>query len=98
VFALLLRFALSRKREYLADAGSVELTKNPEALISALEKIAGNAGVPNVPPEVQQLFIENPPSLFSLFDTHPPIADRIHVLRALGGLPPQGESIIPRTG
>jgi heat shock protein HtpX len=98
LFALLLRFALSRKREHLADAGSVELTKNPEALISALEKISGNAEVPNVPPEVQQLFIENPPSLFGLFDTHPPIAERIRVLRELGGLPPQGASIIPKAG
>ncbi|MDD5586922.1 MAG: M48 family metallopeptidase [Alphaproteobacteria bacterium] len=96
--ALVLRFALSRRREYLADAGSVELTKNPEALIAALEKISGNPNVPNVPPEAQQMFIENPPSLFGLFDTHPPMADRIRVLRALGGLPPQGESIIPKAG
>lgn len=97
LLAMLLRFALSRKREYLADAGSVELTKNPEALIAALQKISGNADIPNVPPEVQQMFIENPPSLFGLFDTHPPIAERIKILRALGGLPDQGESIIPRT-
>jgi len=93
--ALMLRFALSRKREYLADAGSVELTKNPEALISALEKISGNADIPHVPPEVQQLFIENPPSLFGLFDTHPPIKERIRVLRQLGNLPERGPTIIP---
>ncbi len=98
MLALLLRFALSRKREYLADAGSVELTKNPEALISALQKISGHADIPHVPPEVQQLFIENPPSIFGLFDTHPPIEKRINVLRQLGGLPPQGESIIPKAG
>lgn len=97
LLALLLRFALSRKREYLADAGSVELTKNPEALISALQKISGHADVPHVPPEVQQLFIENPPSIFGLFDTHPPIAARIDVLRRLGGLPEQGRSVFPNT-
>jgi heat shock protein HtpX len=98
MLALLLRLALSRRREYLADAGSVELTKNPEALISALRKISGHADVPHVPPEVQQLFIENPPSAFGLFDTHPPIEDRIRVLREIGGLPPAGESVIPETG
>ncbi len=98
VLALLLRFALSRKREYLADAGSVSLTKNPEALISALNKIAGNAEIPDVPPEVQQLFIENPPSLFGLFDTHPPIKARIAVLQRLGGIPSSGASVIPKTG
>jgi heat shock protein HtpX len=98
LFALVLRFAISRKREYLADAGSVELTKDPEALISALRKISNNPMVPHVPTEVRQMFIENPPSGFDLgglFATHPPIADRIHVLEALGGLPPSGKSIIP---
>jgi len=97
VLALALRFALSRRREYLADAGAVELTKQPEAMISALEKISSNPEIPHVPPEVQQMFIENPPSVFGLFDTHPPIRDRIRALRTIGRLPPQGESIIPDT-
>lgn len=100
LFALVLRFALSRRREYLADAGSVELTKNPEALIHALQKISENAEVPHVPSEVRQMFIENPPSFFDmggLFATHPPIEDRIRVLQQLGGLPPQGKSMIPET-
>jgi heat shock protein HtpX len=98
--ALVLRFALSRRREYLADAGSVELTKNPEALIHALQKISENAEVPHVPSEVRQMFIENPPSFFDmggLFATHPPIEDRIRVLQQLGGLPQHGHSIIPPT-
>ncbi|MDP9128295.1 MAG: M48 family metallopeptidase [Pseudomonadota bacterium] len=98
--ALVLRFAISRKREYLADAGSVELTKNPEALIGALRKISSNCDVPHVPTEVRQMFIENPPSLFDLgglFATHPPIADRIHILEELGGLPPEGKSVIPNS-
>ena len=90
VLALLLRLALSRRREYLADAGSCELTKNPDALISALVKISRNPEVPHVPSEVRQMFIENAPSRFDLgglFATHPPIADRIRVLEALGGHP-----------
>ncbi len=100
-FAVILRFAISRKREYLADAGSVELTKNPEALISALRKIAAAPDVPHVPPEVKQMFIENPPSAFDfggLLATHPPIEARIKVLEELGGLPPEGHSVIPSSG
>ena len=90
LLALVLRFAISRRREYLADAGSVELTKSPEALISALRKISENANVPHVPSEVRQMFIENPlseSSFFNLFATHPPIADRIRVLERLEGTP-----------
>jgi heat shock protein HtpX len=91
MLALILRFALSRRRELLADAGSVELTKNPDALISALMKISQNPMVPHVPTEVRQMFIENPTSGFDLgrlFDTHPPIEQRIHILEELGGRPP----------
>jgi heat shock protein HtpX len=90
LLALILRFAISRRREYLADAGSVELTKSPEALISALKKISENADVPHVPSEVRQMFIENPLAesrFFNLFATHPPIADRIRVLERLEGAP-----------
>lgn len=91
LLALVLRFALSRRRELLADAGSVELTKNPDALISALMKISNNAQIPHVPSEVRQMFIENPPSFFDfggLFATHPPIEKRIKILEDLGGHPP----------
>jgi heat shock protein HtpX len=96
--ALVLRFAISRRREYMADAGAVELTKNPNAMIAALEKISGNAHIPNVPPDVQQMFIENPPDRFSfleMFATHPPIKDRIAALQELGGTA-RGGSIIPQ--
>ena len=91
VLALILRFAISRRREFLADAGSVDLTKNPDALISALRKIADNPDVPHIPTEVRQMFIENPPSGFDLgglFATHPPIAKRIKILEELGGIAP----------
>jgi heat shock protein HtpX len=91
LLALVLRFAISREREYLADAGSVELTKRPEALISALRKIAANPAVPHVPSEVRQLFIENPPAvsiIAGLFDAHPPVGARIAVLEKLAGIAP----------
>lgn len=103
LLALILRFAISRRREYLADAGSVELTKNPEALISALRKISENADVPHVPTEVRQMFIENPLSssgMLNLFATHPPIEDRIRVLEQLAGSPPHasGGGSVPTAG
>ena len=83
--AIVIRFALSRRREYLADAGAVELTKNPDAMISALQKISGNAVV-NAPSEVREMFIENPHSDFaSIFATHPPIEKRIEALMKFGG-------------
>lgn len=83
--AIVIRFALSRSREYLADAGSVELTKNPDAMISALQKISGNAAV-NAPSEVREMFIENPHAdLSSLFATHPPIEKRIEALEKFAG-------------
>lgn len=83
--AVVIRFSLSRRREYLADAGAVELTKNPDAMISALQKISGNAVV-NAPSEVREMFIENPHSDFaSLFATHPPIAKRIEALAMYAG-------------
>lgn len=86
--ATLFRFALSRKREYMADAGAVELTKNPEAMAMALEKVSQDARIEAVErKDVAQMFIENPgekkkgAALFSLFASHPPIEKRIAVLR-----------------
>ncbi len=83
--AIVIRFSLSRRREYLADAGAVELTKNPDAMISALQKIAGNAKV-QAPAEVREMFIENPHADFAgLFATHPPIEKRIEALARYAG-------------
>lgn len=89
VLAILLKLALSRRREYLADAGSVELTKDPDAMISALKRIEDHARIDDVPSLVQEAFIENPSVGFSsLFDTHPPIAARIDALvKYAGGNP-----------
>ena len=84
-FSLLLRFAISRKREFMADAGAAEMTKNPRALASALRKISGDPKIESVTREdVAQLFIEHPLSkkggFSSLFATHPPIKKRIEIL------------------
>jgi heat shock protein HtpX len=88
----LFRFALSRKREYLADAGSAELTRNPLALASALRKISEDPIIEAVKrKDVAQMFIENPQiskdkrsfSVSSLFATHPPISKRIEILEQL---------------
>jgi len=89
LIASLFRFALSRKREYLADAGAAELTKRPLALASALRKVSADPTIEAVKrKDVAQMFIENPQlknektslSLTSLFATHPPIKKRIQIL------------------
>jgi heat shock protein HtpX len=87
-FSILFKFALSRKREYLADAGAVEMTKNGPALASALRKISGNHDLDVSGDDIKQLFIENGPKegkgffsgLSGLFATHPPIEKRIAIL------------------
>ena len=85
----LFRFALSRRREYLADAGSAELTRKPLALASALRKVSGDPVIEAVKrKDVAQMFIENPGakrkvSLAGLFATHPPISKRISILEQL---------------
>ncbi|MCP8938857.1 M48 family metallopeptidase [Alsobacter sp. SYSU M60028] len=86
----LIRFALSRSREFLADAGSVELTKNPDAMISALMKISGKGELPGVPSGVMEMCLDNPRSGFAdLFATHPSIEDRVAALvKYAGGRPP----------
>lgn len=90
LLSILFRFALSRKREYMADAGAVEMTKNPQAMASALRKVSQDARIEAVHRhDVAQMFIENPgekekrgffSSLQGLFASHPPIQDRINVL------------------
>ncbi|MEZ0224708.1 MAG: M48 family metallopeptidase [Alphaproteobacteria bacterium] len=86
-FAIAIRFALSRKREFLADAGSIELTKNPEAMMRALLRISGNDAVTGMPNEVQQMCIENSQDFLHLFSTHPPIGDRIQAISAMTNTP-----------
>ena len=84
------QMAVSRQREYLADATSVQFTRNPNGLISALGKLAAKAApFPGVSRATQHLFIVNPVQTFTsktpaLLATHPDIEDRIARLRNLG--------------
>jgi heat shock protein HtpX len=89
LLSMVFRFAISRKREYMADSGAAEMTKKPWALASALRKISGNYQVSNVKSDdVAELFIENRPdkssgmmsAITGLFATHPPIDKRIKIL------------------
>jgi heat shock protein HtpX len=91
LFAILLQMAISRKREFLADASSVELTRNPLALAGALDKLDQQAVIEPLPMAnraTQHLFIVNPLRQFAmnasaLFSTHPPTEARIRVLRSM---------------
>lgn len=86
--SMMIRFSISRRREYMADAGAAEMTRNPQALASALRKISKDSNIESVTNEsVAQLFIDHPVkknkssfSLDSLFATHPPIEKRINIL------------------
>lgn len=94
IAARLVQLAVSRQREYLADASSVELTRNPYGLERALAKIASDKEVLEVANRAtQHLYFTNPIKKFeersgSLFSTHPPIVDRINRLRQLTGEEP----------
>jgi heat shock protein HtpX len=86
ILSIVIRFAVSRKREYLADAGSVELTKNPDAMISALRKIEGRGEIPGANSAVMEMCIDNPRVGFSnVFDTHPPVEARVEALVKFAG-------------
>ncbi len=88
VLSIGLRFALSRTREFSADAGSVELTQDPDAMISALRKVAGHAEMPGLPGSMQAMLLDAPPEALggNLLATHPPLEARIAALvRYAGG-------------
>jgi heat shock protein HtpX len=87
--ALVIRMAISRSREYVADAGSVELTKNPDAMISALQKVAGHTHL-DAPQSMRAMFLEDDDEgVMGLFATHPPIGKRIAALtQYAAGRPP----------
>ena len=87
LIAILLRFGISRSREYMADAGAAEMTRKPYALANALRKIDQDPFIEAVQRrDVAQLFIDNPQpvekkfSLGNFFSTHPPIQKRIELL------------------
>jgi heat shock protein HtpX len=106
VLSFIIRLALSRSREFLADAGSVELTKNPDAMISALRKIEGRGELPRATSAVMEMCVDNPRAGFGeLFDTHPTVASRVAALVKFAGghdpgplaLPPQGSDADDRS-
>ena len=96
LLSIFFKFSLSRKREYLADAGAAEMTKNPLGLANALRKISGNSAIEKIKNnDVRQMFIDNGPGkrtpsflseiklvkrIASIFATHPPIEKRITLL------------------
>ncbi|MGA9949658.1 MAG: M48 family metalloprotease, partial [Xanthobacteraceae bacterium] len=111
ILSFIIRLALSRSREFLADAGSVELTKNPDAMISALRKIESRGELPGATSSVMEMCIDNPREGFGeLFDTHPSVDSRVAALVKFAGghdpgpiaLPaadePSGQAADPRIG
>ena len=96
LLSIVIRFALSRKREYLADAGSVELTKNPDAMISALRKIEGRGELPGSTSAIMEMCVDNPREGFSdIFATHPPVDSRVDALVKFAGGHDPGPLALP---
>jgi heat shock protein HtpX len=91
LLALVLRMALSRNREYLADAGAVDMTQDADAMIAALRKVEQRPGMPKVPDQVRALFLHDAAlsRAAGWFATHPPVEARIVALiRYAGGHDP----------
>jgi heat shock protein HtpX len=92
----LVRLALSRSRELLADAGSVELTKNPDAMISALRKIENRGELPGATSAVMELCVDNPREGFAdLVATHPSVDSRVQALVKYAGGHDPGPLALP---
>ena len=84
--SLVIRFALSRSREFLADAGAVELTKDPDAMIMALRKIENRGELDGVTSAVMEMCVDNPRAGFAdMFATHPSIDSRVDALVRMAG-------------
>lgn len=88
IFAAIIQMAMSREREYLADASAVEFTRNPNGLANALEKLAGDRTPMESSKATEHMYIVSPQLSLrggaeSLFSTHPPIATRIARIRSL---------------
>ena len=97
ILSIVIRFSLSRSREYLADAGAVELTKNPDAMITALRKIENRGELRGATSSVMEMCFDNPHSGFSdLFSTHPAIDKRIEALVETAGGQDPGPLALPQ--
>jgi heat shock protein HtpX len=81
------RFALSRRREYDADAGAIELTKNPAAMMRALLRINEHSRIPNGRADIMLMCIENDAPFMGLFATHPPLEARIRAISEITNTP-----------
>jgi heat shock protein HtpX len=90
LLSIVIRLSLSRTREYLADAGAVELTKNPDAMITALRKIEGRGELETATASVMEMCVDNPHSGFvDFFSTHPTIQKRVAaIVQTAGGRDP----------
>lgn len=97
ILSIVIRFSLSRTREYLADAGAVELTKNPDAMIMALRKIENRGELADATAFVMEMCVDNPHSGFvDLFSTHPSIDRRVEaIVRTAGGRDPGPVTLPP---
>ena len=96
LFSQVVKLALSRSRELLADAGSVELTKNPDAMISALRKIENRGELPGATSAVMELCFDNPREGFAdLFATHPSVDSRVKALVQFAGGHDPGPLALP---
>lgn len=95
LLTLFTRFAISRKREYMADAGAVQLTKKPESMMSALQRIVGRDHIPETTGDIAMMCIENAKPFLGLFSTHPPIEKRINALSAMTNTPVPKISLPP---
>ena len=96
LLSIVVRFALSRSREFLADAGSVELTKNPDAMISALRKIENRGELPGATSAVMEMCVDNPRSGFAdTFATHPSVDKRVAALVQFAGGRDPGPLALP---
>ena len=92
---LFMRFAISRRREFMADAGAVKMTKNPDAMMRALMRIQGADNIPNTPADIDMMCIENAQPFMGLFATHPPIGARIQTISEMTNTP---VPVLPHTG
>lgn len=93
--SLVLNFSLSRRREFMADAGAVAITNDADAMISALTKISGNSDIPAAFANVREMFFDNPrlTGLEGFFATHPTIQARIEALLPYARAGSEGETV-----
>lgn len=89
LLGIITQLALSRTREYMADLEAVRMTKNPDAMVSALLKISGRSDIEGVPNEVRGMFFDNARSFAGdMFSTHPSIDKRVKSLMTYAGARP----------